>query len=456
MLRRVLVWGGGILLVLVAVAATYIGRTAAPVATGYAAKIVCSGHFVSGRTPRDVQGDLPDNPLTPFIRTATDDSESTTTANLFGVWSTTAWFTNGNGCTLADDHPGFTEHDASPPRDAEWPAGDTVSAEPGVSDPAALASALDDAFSEADASPDASPDAPPVKGTRAVVVVHEGRIVAERYAEGFDADTPLLGWSMSKSIASAAVGRLVGQGVLSLDDDELVAAWEDDRAAITVDQLLHMASGLEFEEIYDVGTTATEMLFTPGSTAAVAAAQPLVAEPGTRWSYSSGTSNILCEVARDAGGFEGPEMIDELIFDPLGMDSAVMEPDATGLPVCSSFTYATARDWARFGLLYARDGMWMGERLLPEGWVDYTTTPVALDNELPYGAHWWLNTGADGTMRMPTVPADAFWASGNEGQQVVVIPSEDLVVVRLGLSIGYDGIAWGLEPLLQGVLTAIG
>lgn len=265
-----------------------------------------------------------------------------------------------------------------------------------------------------------------------MVVAHQGRIIGEHYADGFTRDTPLLGWSMSKSVANAAVGRLVERGDLSIEDDHLLERWTDERRTISIDQLLHMSSGLEFEEIYDVGTTATQMLFTPGSTARLAADQPLIHDPGTFWSYSSGTSNILCEVARVAGGFDGPEMMDELIFGPLGMTSAVMEPDNSGLPVCSSFTYATARDWARFGLLYAQGGVWNGEQLLPPGWVDYTTTPVTLNNDLPYGAHWWLNAGEDGERRMPSVPSDAFWASGNEGQQVVVIPSEELVVVRLG------------------------
>lgn len=438
--------------------AWYIGATAAPVATGYAAKTVCSGHYVSERTVEDVMGDLPENPLTPYVRATADDSEGTVTARLFGVWSTTAWHT-AHGCTLADERPNFSPAEGQMASDVAevgaddlWPQGRRTNpaAQP-LGDRARLELALDAAFSEEGVPDDA------VRGTRAVVVVHSGRVVAERYADGFDAGTPLLGWSMSKSVANAAIGRLIGDGVLSLSDDALVSEWEDDeRRNITVEHLLHMAGGLEFEEIYDVGTTATEMLFTPGSTAAVAAVQPLIADPGTHWSYSSGTSNILCEVARDTAGLAGPDMMDALVFEPLGMASAVMEPDATGLPVCSSFTYATALDWARLGQLYLQDGVWAGERLLPEGWVDFTTTPVALDNELPYGAHWWLNSGTDGQRRMPSVPADAFWASGNEGQQVVVVPSVDVVVVRLGLSQEFDGVSWGLGDLVAGVVEAVG
>jgi CubicO group peptidase (beta-lactamase class C family) len=289
-----------------------------------------------------------------------------------------------------------------------------------------------------------------------VVIAHEGRIVAERYAEGFAADAPLLGWSMSKSLANVLVGRLVGAGDLALDQADLLPQWEDDeRAEITVEELLQMRSGLAFEEVYEIGTDATEMLYTPGSVAALPASEPLVAAPGTTWSYSSGTTNILCEVARSALGVDGPQMLTDQVFEPLGMASAVMEPDATGLPVCSSFTYATARDWAKLGQLFLDEGFWNGERFLPKDWVRFSTAPVELETEEPYGAQWWLNAGPEGGLRMPSVPADAFWASGNEGQQVAVIPSADLVVVRLGLSRGYEGIAWGLEPLLGGALRAV-
>jgi CubicO group peptidase (beta-lactamase class C family) len=195
------------------------------------------------------------------------------------------------------------------------------------------------------------------------------------------------------------------------------------------------------------------MLFTPRDTGAYAADKPLLHPPGTRWEYSSGTTNILCDVAHQASGL-GPEMAHELVFAPLGMTSAVLEPDVSGGLVCSSHLYATARDWARFGQWYLQDGEWDGEQLLPDGWVEYSTTPVDLPTENPYGAQWWLNEGPDGDLRMPSVPTDAYWASGNEGQQVVVIPSEDLVVVRLGFSGSFSGIQWGLEPMLAGIIDA--
>jgi CubicO group peptidase (beta-lactamase class C family) len=447
--RRILIVVVALLGLLVAGAVVYLGPIA-PIATGYAAKVVCSGHFVAGRSVQDVEGDLPDNPLVPLLRVRADASEGTARASLLGAWPSTAYLTPGLGCTLADERPAFTapepvEHDDPT---APWPAGDGPAELPAEVDEDQLDAAIGIAFLEDD--PEGRR-----RDTRAVVVVKGGQLIAERYGEGFDADTPLLGWSMAKSVANAIVGRLVGSGVLSLDDAGLLAHWDDEPAGITVEHLLQMTDGLEFEEVYDPDTDATNMLFTPRDTGAFAADKPLLHPPGTHWSYSSGTTNILCHVAHQASG-AGPEMAHDLVFAPLGMTSAVMEPDASGGLVCSSHLYATARDWARFGQWFLQDGEWEGERLLPDGWVEASTTPVDVPVDNPYGAQWWLNEGAEGELRMPGVPADAFWASGNEGQQVVVIPSEDLVVVRLGFSGQFSGVDWGLEPMLVGIIAATG
>jgi CubicO group peptidase (beta-lactamase class C family) len=426
----------------------YLGPIA-PIATGYAARLVCSGHLVADRDVEDVQADLPDSPLVPLLRVSANADEGTVRASLLGAWPTTAFHTQGLGCTLADERPAFDAPDGveQDDPDAPWPAGDGPAELPDDVDGDRLDTAIEIAFLEDDPEQRR-------RNTRAVVVVKDGQLVAERYGEGFDADTPLIGWSMTKSVASAMVGRLVGTGALGLDDDRLSARWDDDeRAEITVEHLLHMTDGLEFDEVYDPNTDATNMLFTPRDTGDFAADKPLLHPPGTSWAYSSGTTNILCDVAHQASGL-GPEMAHELVFEPLGMTSAVMEPDASGGLVCSSYLYATARDWARFGHWFLQDGEWEGERLLPDGWVEYSTTPVDVATDNPYGAQWWLNEGPDGELRMPGVPADAYWASGHEGQQVVVIPSEQLVVVRLGFSGEFSGIEWGLEPMLMGIVDA--
>jgi CubicO group peptidase (beta-lactamase class C family) len=437
-----------VIALLVAGIGWYLGPIA-PIATGYAAKTVCSGSFVAGRTVEDVEDDLPANPLVPLLRVRQDVSEGTVRATLVGLWPSTAYFTPGAGCTLAEGRPDLGAVPTLDPlaTDELWPVGEGAPELPDGVAADELDAAIALAFLEDD--PDGRE-----RNTRAIVVVKDGQLIAERYGDGFDADTPLLGWSMAKSVANAIVGRLVAAGQLALDDDQLLGLWAgDDRAGITVEHLLQMTDGLAFDEVYDPGTDATQMLFVPRDTGAFAAAKPLEASPGTRWSYSSGTTNILCDVAHQASGL-GPELAHELVFAPLGMTSAVMEPDAGGGLVCSSFLYATARDWARFGLWFLQDGEWAGEPLLPEGWVAWSTAPEQLGTENPYGAQWWLNEGPEGELRMPGVPADAFWASGNEGQQVVVVPSEELVVVRLGFSGDFSGIQWGLEPMLVGIIEA--
>ena len=323
---------------------------------------------------------------------------------------------------------------ALPPQPAgvEWPTEDWPKGEvpPGVD----LARLLDEVF---------DPDGP-LAETFAVLVVHRGRVVAERYQgalEHFDraptpvtAGTPLLSWSMAKSMLHAAVGLLVGDGTLDLDAPAAVPEWADPgdpRHAITLRQLLAMRDGLDFAEDYvdDRVSDVMQMLFGDGQSdmAHFAADRPLAAPPGTRFSYSSGTSNIVSGVvARTVGpGERYARFLHGRLFGPLGMASADPEFDEAGTWAASSFLRASARDYARFGLLYLRDGMWDGVRLLPPGWVDYARTWVSEDPEdaSPYGAHWWGVAGDTlGTFR----------ASGYEGQSITVCPALDLVVVRLG------------------------
>jgi CubicO group peptidase (beta-lactamase class C family) len=283
----------------------------------------------------------------------------------------------------------------------------------------------------------------PLATTYAVVVVQGGAIVAERYQgqlKHFDRPpdpvTPqarLLSWSMAKSMLHAVVGLLVGDGSLDLDGPADVAEWsdpDDPRHAITVRQLLAMRDGLDFVEDYvdERISDVIEMLFGAGQDdmAHFAADRPLAAPPGTRFNYSSGTSNIISSVVARAVGHGAPyeEYLRARLFGPIGMRSAEPEFDPAGTWVASSYVRATARDFARFGLLYLRDGNWDGDRLLPEGWVDYGRTVQSVDPEDgPYAAHWWGVAGDTlGTFR----------ASGYEGQSITVCPTLDLVVVRLG------------------------
>ncbi len=283
----------------------------------------------------------------------------------------------------------------------------------------------------------------PLSRTYAVVVVHRGRLVAERYGgalphfdrpdEPVERATPLLSWSMAKSILHAVVGMLVAEGRLHLDEPPGVPQWQepgDPRGAITLEHLLAMRDGLDFVEDYvDAGRSdVIEMLFGSGQadTAAFAAGRSLVAEPGERFNYSSGTTNIVSGVVARLLGPGGPyeAFLRERLFDPTGMRSARPRLDDAGTWIASSYVYATARDFARFGYLYLRDGVWAGKRLLPEGWVDHArrirSTDATTGNH--YGAHWWVVGDEHGS----------FWANGYEGQSVLVSPGADLVVARLG------------------------
>ena len=269
--------------------------------------------------------------------------------------------------------------------------------------------------------------------TLAVVVVHEGRLVAERYAPSVSPTTPLISWSMAKSITDALVGICVQDGVVDVDAPVAVDAWRDDeRSAITMQHLLEMRSGLRWVEDYVDGETSDviAMLFGAGKAdhAAYAMACPLAAPPGSSWLYSSGTTNVITRILGDllgdsAGSHEHIDRLLHRLFGTLGM---VADPrfDDAGTFVGSSYVYASARDFARFGFLYLRDGIWGNERLLPVGWVDHARRQHVIDADsgLGYGSHWWT---------LPEEP-DALIASGYEGQHIVVCPSRDLVVVRLG------------------------
>jgi len=271
-----------------------------------------------------------------------------------------------------------------------------------------------------------------VGATHALLIVQGGRLVFERYGEGFGPGATYPSWSKAKSITQALVGLLVGDGRLDIHAPAAAPEWSapgDPRAAITLDQLLRMSSGLKFVEDYVPGHTSDviEMLFGAGKAdvAHYAASQPLEHAPGSFWSYASGTTNIVARLAGEAAGGDLNRFIRERLFEPLGMRSPIPKFDAAGTFIGSSYCFASARDFARFGLLYLRDGVWEGRRLLPEGWVDYARTPTFQQpgvTEGRYGAHWWLDIAGEGS----------FSANGYDGQYTVLVPDLDLILVRHG------------------------
>ena len=325
---------------------------------------------------------------------------------------------------------------------------------PSAIDLSRIQQALDAAFEE--------PAEGRYRQTRAIVVAYDGQLIAERYAPGIDTDTPLPGWSMSKSVMNALVGILVRQGRLQLHDSAPVPEWQspgDPRQHITLNHLLHMSSGLKFDEVYAPGSDVTDMLFRSKDFAALAAAQPLENPPGQSWHYSSGTTNIIARIVRRVieGHYDSvTTFAHEELFVKLNMKSAVFELDPSGTFVGSSYVFASARDWARFGLLYLQNGQWYGQPVLAKDWVDYTRTPAPAAPQGKYGAHFWLNAGKPNDPQQrpwPRIPADTFYAQGFQGQSLTVIPSHKLVVVRLGLTLRSD--AWDFEMFIHNLLTAI-
>jgi CubicO group peptidase (beta-lactamase class C family) len=439
------------------VAGVWLAKQGLTIGVGYTAKMLCSDVFVSRRPPAAVLGDIQSDDLAPlrFIDAAVDRDRRTATARALGV-TRRAQFRAGLGCTVLLD-----ALEPLPPspggRTAERAVTDAALTEEHSNDSgkAAARSRLDAAI----AAGFTEPDAGRARHTRAVVVVHRGRIVAEQYAPGITRDTPLPGWSMTKSVMNALTGILVGSGRLTLDAPVPIAEWrkpDDARRSITVDHLLHMSSGLRFDEgMSSVRADVVRMLFQTGDTAGFAIGKSLVAPPGTRWQYSSGTTNILARAMRNvlSSPAEYLTFPRRALFDRIGMSSAVMETDAAGTFVGSSYMYATARDWARFGMLYMQDGVWNGERVLPQGWVSYSSSPAPADTTKQYGAHFWLQIpeGYGGSDRR--LPVTAFHAAGHEGQFVTVVPSRDLVIVRLGRT-RYAG-AWDHATFVREVLAAL-
>jgi CubicO group peptidase (beta-lactamase class C family) len=279
--------------------------------------------------------------------------------------------------------------------------------------------------------------------TRALLVVQGGRVVVERYAPGFGPDSRFQSWSMAKSVTLALVGILVRQGRLALDAPAPVPAWrapDDPRRAVTLRELLEMTSGLDNADGgQSAGSFVARLLFGPLSadTAASAAAVPLAHPPGSHWAYSTATTSIVSGIVRRSVGGTRAATLDFVrsqLASPLGLASLVPEFDAAGTLLGGASVWASARDWARLGLLFLRDGVWEERRILPEGWVDFARTPAPAANNGTFGAHLWINAepGPGQFRPLPGAPASAFLMSGNAGQYVAMLPDRDLVVVRLG------------------------
>jgi CubicO group peptidase (beta-lactamase class C family) len=442
-------------------------RDVPKVATGFVANILCSETFVSGQPPERIFAET--TAAMPGVSLVTwamgykvDRALRDVTVTLFGFGRSHAVYREGFGCYL--DH-GDAVADASLPT-AEIKPGQVLLPEiagAAVVAPASpqLAAAVDRAFAE--------PEQPPLRHTKAVVVVKDGRVVAERYAEGYGIDTPILGFSATKSVMSALTGILVRKGALTLDQPAPIAAWRavgDPRGAITVDHLLRHTAGLALGSSLQASLGSAlepvnRMKFLESDLAGYAESIALATPPGSAWNYNDGNTVILSHLIRNAAG-GGPADVmrfaREELFAPLGMRNVTIEFDASGNPEGSSQMLASARDWARFGMLYLGDGVVGGKRILPDGWVRYSASPTP-NAWVGIGAGFWTNLGDSFGATYRTErgwPRDAFFAKGTIGQYVIIVPSERLVIVRLGRSPNWPPEADGVFDLVRDVVAATG
>ncbi len=399
------------------------------VATGIGAKLLCSSRYVSGLSPQQSYDDLVQySSILQYLDVDYDESEKTVTTSLFGLGRTTASYYPGVGCYT--DFEGFEARananlQPMPVFNSRWPHGtrvDTIDVE-----------------MQRQLSAMVSQDNGNGLDTRALLVVKNGDIVAEAYAQGAGPETPLLGWSMAKSLMSVMLGNLAWRGLLDVDEAPGLEGWAgDERADIRIRDLLTMTDGLDFSEVYEPGSDATSMLFTEPSASGYAIGRPALHPPGTQFNYSSGTANILSRIYFNrTGGTLASSLADyrQHIAGPLSFQHTVFEPDARGVLVGSSYFYASARDWARLGQMMLQGGVLNGKRIVSEAWVEQSTRPNSSRNQKDYGYQWWLNTG-ESSPRWPDLPADAYAAQGNRQQSLMVIPSENLVIVRLGWTSG--------------------
>ena len=434
----------------------YYAVIALPIVTGYSAKIHCSCFFISKMHPDSIQKNELD--FFPVSLTAHnfDENDSSVTVSLFGLTKRKAIYREGLGCTLLNDlaEKKVRELKYQVP-DPELPdVADSLSELPTGSLPDSFRQLLQLAAGHAFTEPDREKKV----RTRALLVLYDGKLVYEQYAPGFNEHTKLTGWSMAKSVTAALTGILVKDGILNVNDRADVPEWkdpQDPRHGITVKHLLQQTTGLVFEEDYSSPSEATTMLFKKHDMAKFAASLPLKTKPGEIFRYSSGNTNILSRLIRHTlPANEYHAFPYKRLLHKIGMYESVLEADGSGTFVGSSYLFATARDWAKFGLLYYQDGVWNGERILPEGWVQQTTERAPSDQINQYGYQFWLNAGMPGRESSRTysdVPADLFFADGFEGQDIFIIPSRKVIIVRLALMRGrYDD-----NALLKNILAAL-
>jgi CubicO group peptidase (beta-lactamase class C family) len=429
----------------------YLGVTNYPkleLISGFSAKSVASGHFIGNRSLELIEkGDNDFDPIS-LATNSIDENGNFATATVYGFKKRKAIYRKGLGVTLVDSDFDETKPFEVPNRTIAnnklaFPYGNMEPKDTVFSnvDYVKLDAAVNNAF-DVDGKKD--------KRTRSLLVIYKDKIIAEKYDTGFDKESKILGWSMTKSITGAMFGVLNKQGKYDIYKPAPIPEWQNDsRKIITTNDLLHMNSGLEWEENYSTICDATKMLYLSKDMSRAQLEKPAVFKPDTHWNYSSGTTNLLAGILRQQFKTH-QEYLDfwySALIDKIGMNSMVIETDMVGNYVGSSYSWATTRDWSKFGLLYLHKGNWNGEQILDESWVKYSAKPTNT-SQGEYGAQFWLNAGG----RFPDVPREMYFCSGFQGQMVAIIPSYDLVIVRMGLK---EDPEFDFNGMLSGIIESL-
>ena len=429
----------------------YFGYTTYPkleLISGFSAKSIASGHFIDGRSQDFIEKNDNDIPMITLAKNKINDAQKNTEASVYGLKSRKAIYREGLGATLINDDFDVSKPYEIPKRiklenNLPFPYGNKDAKDTVFSniDYKKLDLAVANAFDKKNEKS---------KRTRSVLVVYKDKIIDEKYGAGFNKNSRILGWSMTKSVTSALFGIIQKQGKININKPAPIKEWATDkRAKITINDLLHMNSGLEWEENYDAISDVTKMLFFEKDMTKSQLKKPATFEPNSHWNYSSGTTNLLSGILRNQFKTH-QEYLDfwyTALIDKIGMNSMFIETDMAGNYVGSSYGWATTRDWSKFGLLYLHKGNWNGEQLLDESWIKYTAMPT-LTSGGNYGAHFWLNASG----KFPDVPRDMYYCSGYQGQMVAIIPSLEMVIVRMGLK---EDPEFDFNGFLKGIITSI-
>jgi CubicO group peptidase (beta-lactamase class C family) len=429
----------------------YYGYTTYPkldLISGFSSKSIASGHFIDGRSQDFIEKSDNDISMITLAKNKIDDKNKWAKASVYGLKSRKAIYREGLGVTLINDDFDVSKPYEIPKRtrlenNLPFPYGNKEPKDSVFSniDYKKLDLAVANAFDKKNEKS---------KRTRSVLVIYKDKIIAEKYDHGFNKNSKILGWSMTKSVTSALFGILQKQGKININKPAPIKEWATDkRAKITISDLLHMNSGLEWEENYETICDATKMLFQTEDMTKSQLEKPAAFEPNSHWNYSSGTTNLLSGILRNQFKTH-QEYLDfwySALIDKIGMNSMIIETDMAGNYVGSSYGWATTRDWSKFGLLYLHNGKWNGKQILDESWIKYTATPTNTSAG-NYGAHFWLNAGG----KFPDVPRDMYYCSGYQGQMAAIIPSLEMVIVRMGLK---EDPEFDFNGLLKEITTSL-